>query len=134
MLRARRAKLGLKIAINLARESTPRETHGMNDVGAAVSIYAAMHRHAASAPVLALACRALVCLHTDLWHEAMRGVWHESAGRAVSLHGERQRALELVEQARARWPRERRLQKYAARLLAGLEPQEPEPEPEPEPG
>ena len=79
--------------------------------------------------LVALACRALVCLHTDLWHEAMRGVWHESAGRAVSLHGERQRALELVEQARARWPRERRLQKYAARLLAG-----PEPEPEPELG
>ena len=105
----------------------------MNDVGAAVAIYAAMHRHAASAPVLALACRALVCLHTDLWHEAMRGVWHESAGRAVSLHGERQRALELVEQARARWPRERRLQKYAARLLAGAEPQGPEPGPEPEP-
>ena len=113
----------------MARESTPRETHAMNDVGAAVAIYAAMHRHAASAPVLALACRALVCLHTDLWHEAMRGVWHESAGRAVSLHGERQRALDLVEQARARWPRERRLQKYAARLLAG-----PEPEPEPELG
>ena len=50
---------------------------------------------------IALACRALVCLHTDLWHEAMRGVWHESAGRAVSLHGERQRALEeALEDAR----------------------------------